>query len=147
MRAKRCNHARVSFESRSGNEGFSRTVVASFVAALDPTIAELTDIKTAVSEAVTNCIVHAYPDKPGEIILDLGIYENAVLRIVVTDRGCGIADVSQAMTPLFTTGAVGERSGLGFSVMESFTDKLTVRSRVNSGTTITLHKIIKGRTR
>ena len=145
MRAKRCNHARVSFESRSVNEGFSRTVVASFVAALDPTIAELTDIKTAVSEAVTNCIVHAYPDKPGEIILDLGIYENAVLRIVVTDRGCGIADVSQAMTPLFTTGTVGERSGLGFSVMESFMDSLRGTSKPGKGTRVTMTKKILSR--
>ena len=146
MRTKRCNHAKVIFESRSVNENFARTVVAGFVSVLDPTIAELTDIKTAVSEAVTNCIVHAYPDAPGEIVLDLGIYENGFLRVSVTDRGCGIPDVAQAMTPLFTTGEPGERSGLGFSVMDSFMDSLRVTSKTGRGTRVVMTKRILSRT-
>ena len=146
MRPKRCNHARVTFESRSVNENFARTVVAGFVSVLDPTLAELTDIKTAVSEAVTNCIVHAYPDTPGEIVLDLGIYENGFLRVAVTDHGCGISDIAQAMTPLFTTGAVGERSGLGFSVMETFMDSLRVTSKPGRGTRVVMTKHIASRT-
>ena len=146
MRTKRCNHAKVIFESRSVNENFARTVVAGFVSVLDPTIAELTEIKTAVSEAVTNCIVHAYPDAPGEIVLDLGIYENGLLRVSVTDRGCGIPDVAQAMTPLFTTGEPGERSGLGFSVMDSFMDSLRVTSKTGRGTRVVMTKRILSRT-
>ncbi len=145
MRAKRINHAKVTFDSRSVNENFSRMVVTGFVAAQDPTIAELTDIKTAVSEAVTNCIVHAYPDAAGDILLDLSLYEGGVLRITVADHGCGIADVAQAMTPLFTTGAAGERSGLGFSVMESFMDSLRVTSRPGKGTRVTMTKRILSR--
>lgn len=147
MRTKRCNHARVIFESRSVNENFARTVVAGFVSVLDPTIAELTDIKTAVSEAVTNCTVHAYPASPGEIVLDMGIYEDGRLRVAVIDHGCGIPDVAQAMTPLFTTGAIGERSGLGFSVMESFMDSLRVTSKPGKGTRVVMTKQIVSRTR
>lgn len=147
MRTKRCNHARVIFESRSVNENFARTVVAGFVSVLDPTIAELTDIKTAVSEAVTNCTVHAYPASPGEIVLDMGIYEDGRLRVAVIDHGCGIPDVAQAMTPLFTTGTIGERSGLGFSVMESFMDSLRVTSKPGKGTRVVMTKQIVSRTR
>lgn len=145
MKAVRYNHARVVFESRSVNENFARAVVAGFVAPLDPTIAELTDIRTAVSEAVTNCIVHAYPESTGDITLDMGLYENNVLRIAVVDRGRGIADVRQAMTPLFTTGAEGERSGLGFSVMESFMDTLRVTSKPGKGTRVIMTKHICSR--
>jgi stage II sporulation protein AB (anti-sigma F factor) len=129
------------------NENFARTVVAGFVSVLDPTIAELTDIKTAVSEAVTNCTVHAYPASPGEIVLDMGIYEDGRLRVAVIDHGCGIPDVAQAMTPLFTTGAIGERSGLGFSVMESFMDSLRVTSKPGKGTRVVMTKQIVSRTR
>ena len=142
MKAVRYNHARVVFESRSVNENFARTVVAGFVAPLDPTIAELTDIRTAVSEAVTNCIVHAYPESAGDITLDMGIYENNVLRIAVVDHGRGIEDVPQTMTPLFTTGAEGERSGLGFSVMESFIDTLRVTSKPGKRTRVIMNKHI-----
>lgn len=145
MKALRMNRARVTFESRSVNEGFARSVVTGFVSALDPTIADLSDIKTAVSEAVTNCIVHAYPQTTGEIILDLAIFEGDVLRIIVIDHGCGISDIAQAMTPLFTTGADTERSGLGFSVMESFMDSLRVTSRPGKGTRVTMTKKIKGK--
>lgn len=126
--------------SRSANEGFARVAVAAFVARLDPTIEELNDIKTAVSEAVTNCIVHAYKEKIGNIYITAIIDGNNV-KIRIRDRGCGIPDVEQAMEPLFTTGGE-ERAGLGFAVMESFTDKLKVRSSVGKGTTVTMSKKI-----
>lgn len=126
--------------SRSANEGFARVAVAAFVARLDPTIEELNDIKTAVSEAVTNCIVHAYKEKIGNIYIT-AIIDGDNVKIRIRDRGCGIPDVEQAMEPLFTTGGE-ERAGLGFAVMESFTDKLKVRSSVGKGTTVTMSKMI-----
>lgn len=126
--------------SRSANEGFARVAVAAFVARLDPTIEELNDIKTAVSEAVTNCIVHAYKEKIGNIYIT-AIIDGDNVKIRIRDRGCGIPDVEQAMEPLFTTGGE-ERAGLGFAVMESFTDKLNVRSSVGKGTTVTMSKKI-----
>ena len=126
--------------SRSANEGFARVAVAAFVARLDPTIEELNDIKTAVSEAVTNCIVHAYKEKIGNIYIP-AIIDGDNVKIRIRDRGCGIPDVEQAMEPLFTTGGE-ERAGLGFAVMESFTDKLKVRSSVGKGTTVTMSKKI-----
>jgi len=122
------------------NEGFARVAVAAFVARLDPTIEELNDIKTAVSEAVTNCIVHAYKEKIGNIYIT-AIIDGDNVKIRIRDRGCGIPDVEQAMEPLFTTGGE-ERAGLGFAVMESFTDKLKVRSSVGKGTTVTMSKKI-----
>ncbi|MCI8361051.1 MAG: anti-sigma F factor [Clostridiales bacterium] len=125
--------------SRSANEGFARVAVSSFIAQLDPTIEELSDIKTAVSEAVTNCIVHAYRQTLGKIYITVSIYEQRKIRIVIRDTGCGIEDVKQAMEPLFTT-AGGERAGLGFAVMESFMDKLQVRSKPGKGTVVTLQK-------
>ena len=126
--------------SRSANEGFARVAVAAFVARLDPTIEELNDIKTAVSEAVTNCIVHAYKEKIGNIYIT-AIIDGDNVKIRIRDRGCGIPDVEQAMEPLFTTGGE-ERAGLGLAVMESFTDKLKVRSSVGKGTTVTMSKKI-----
>ena len=126
--------------SRSANEGFARVAVAAFVARLDPTIEELNDIKTAVSEAVTNCIVHAYKEKIGNFYIT-AIIDGDNVKIRIRDRGCGIPDVEQAMEPLFTTGGE-ERAGLGFAVMESFTDKLKVRSSVGKGTTVTMSKKI-----
>ena len=126
--------------SRSANEGFARVALAAFVARLDPTIEELNDIKTAVSEAVTNCIVHAYKEKIGNIYIT-AIIDGDNVKIRIRDRGCGIPDVEQAMEPLFTTGGE-ERAGLGFAVMESFTDKLKVRSSVGKGTTVTMSKKI-----
>lgn len=140
------NEMKMTVDSRSVNESFSRTVVAAFASQLDPTVEEINDIKTAVSEAVTNCIVHGYKNSVGKIYITVKIHDNGRVVISIRDKGCGIPDVNKAREPLFTT-LGGDRAGLGFSVMESFTDKLTVRSRVNSGTTITLHKIIKGRTR
>ncbi len=138
------NEMRLVVESRSVNEGFSRVAVAAFAAQLDPTIEELSDIKTAVSEAVTNCIVHAYEKQVGKIYITVGIYDNQTIRIKVRDRGCGIENIKQAREPLYTTKG-GERSGLGFAVMESFMDKVSVRSNVGKGTTITLTKQICGR--
>ena len=141
---KPINEMRLKIESRSVNEAFGRATVAAFAAQLDPNIEEISDIKTAVSEAVTNCIVHAYAESVGSIYIWAGIYENGLIRIKIRDRGCGIENVKQAMEPLFTT-LGGERAGLGFAVMESFCDKVKVSSKKGVGTTITLEKRIKGR--
>ncbi|NLB37558.1 MAG: anti-sigma F factor [Clostridiales bacterium] len=141
---KPINEIKLELESRSVNESFARVAVSAFVAQMDPTVEEISDIKTAVSEAVTNCIVHAYPVSVGKIYIWAGLYEDGRVRIRIKDRGCGIIDVKQAMEPLFTT-LGGERTGLGFAVMESFMDKIRVRSKVGSGTTVTLEKNIKGR--
>lgn len=141
---KPINEMRLKIESRSVNEAFARATVAAFAAQLDPNIEEISDIKTAVSEAVTNCIVHAYSETVGQIYIWSGIYENGTIRIKIKDRGCGIENVKQAMEPLFTT-LGGERAGLGFAVMESFCDKVKVRSKKGVGTVVTLEKRIKGR--
>ena len=135
------NHVTLEFPSRSANEGFARTAAACFAAQLDPTLDEVNDIKTAVSEAVTNAIVHAYPDTLGRVVLRLRIREGNSLEIVVKDWGVGIADVEQARTPLFTTGSE-ERSGMGFTIMESFMDTLRVRSAPGKGTTVTMARRI-----
>ena len=138
------NSMKCVFPARSINEGFARMAVAAFVAQLDPPVSVLSDLKTAVSEAVTNCIVHAYRDADSKE--DCPIYITAVctagglLRITVRDKGKGIPDVALARTPLYTTDAEGERSGMGFTVMESFTDRLRVRSAVGKGTTVVLEK-------
>ena len=141
---KPTNEAVVTFLSRSANEGFARTTAACFAAQLDPTLDEVNDIKTAVSEAVTNCIVHAYPDTLGRISMKLRLFEDNSLEIVVKDWGVGIADVEQARTPLFTTGSE-ERSGMGFTIMESFMDTLKVRSVPERGTTVTMRRRISRR--
>ena len=138
------NHVTLEFPSRSANEGFARTAAACFAAQLDPTLEEVNDIKTAVSEAVTNAIVHAYPDTLGKVSVRLRIKEGHVLEIVVKDWGVGIADVDQARTPLFTTGSE-ERSGMGFTIMESFMDTLKVRSAPGKGTTVTMARRIARR--
>lgn len=138
---KPLNEMKLSFESRSCNESFARSAVAAFAAVLDPNLEELTDIKTAVSEAVTNCIVHAYKDKIGTVYIQAKIFEGARLVVIVRDRGCGIEDVKKAMQPLFTTGG-SDRAGLGFSIMESFSDRLAVRSKIGKGTSVTLEKTI-----
>ena len=130
--------------AKSANEGFARACIAAFAAQLDPTLEEVNDIKTAVSEAVTNCIVHAYPQSVGTIYIWAGICENGRFRVKIRDKGCGILNVKQAMEPLFTT-LGGERAGLGFAVMQSFCDKISVRSKVGKGTTVTLEKSFKGR--
>lgn len=134
----------VTFLSRSANEGFARAVAACFAARLDPTLDELADIKTAVSEAVTNAIVHAYPDCVGKIVLRLRLLDEDRFEVQVKDTGVGIPDVQQALTPLFTTGNE-ERSGMGFTIMESFMDNLKVRSVPGKGTTVTMSKRIARR--
>ena len=133
------------FWSRSANEGVSRAAAAAFFSQLDPTVEELADIKTAVSEAVTNCIVHAYRDTLGKIKLTARIYEGGGVYIQIKDSGCGIADVKKAMEPLFTTCETGERAGLGFAVMQSFMDKVSVRSAPGKGTTVTLRRTLSSR--
>ena len=135
------NKFSINFLSRSANEGFARAVVASFVAQLDPTLEEINDIKTAVSEAVTNCIVHAYREKIGKIYISGEITDTNVVKVKIRDNGCGIENVEKAMEPLYTT-VGGERAGLGFAVMQSFMDNIKVRSCVGKGTTIILTKKI-----
>lgn len=141
---KPINSFKMSVSAKSVNEGFIRAVTASFSALADPTIEEINDIKTAVSEAVTNAIVHGYKEKQGLIYIDAALYPDNTLKIRIKDKGCGIEDVKKAMEPLFTT-AGDDRSGLGFSVMESFTDKVRVRSAPEKGTTVTLTKKISGK--
>ena len=138
------NKMSLQFDARSENEQFARTAVASFITYLDPTIETITDIKTAVSEAVTNCIVHAYRNTIGKIYITCTVFEEGVVRVKIRDKGCGIPDIEKAMEPLYTS-LGGDRSGLGFSVMESFSDKLIVRSKVGVGTTVTIDKKIKGK--
>ncbi len=138
------NYVTLEFLSRSSNEGFARVAAAGFAAQLDPTLDELGDIKTAVSEAVTNAIVHGYPDQLGRIAVKLKLLPNNTLEITVRDWGRGIADIQQARQPLFTTGGE-ERSGMGFTIMESFMDKLTVKSTPGRGTTVTMRKRVSAR--
>ena len=137
---KAMNTMRLCFDSRSCNEAFARTAVAAFLCGLDPTVEELSDVKTAVSEAVTNCIVHAYPDAIGPVTLSIAVYPERLVKITVTDKGIGIPDVEKAMEPLFTTGNPEERSGLGFAVMQSFMDKVKVSSQPGKGTRVMLTK-------
>ncbi len=138
---KPINEMRLTFPSRSANEGFARMAVSAFIAALDPTVDELSDIKTAVSEAVTNCVVHGYKEGIGKIYIHAAIYDGGRIRIKIRDRGCGIPDIKLARTPLYSS--LGEeRAGLGFAVMESFMDKVYVRSKVGVGTTVTLCKTL-----
>ena len=138
------NSAELTFISRSVNERFARMSVAAFATQLDPTVEELAEIKTAVSEAVTNCIVHAYKNSCGKIYIDVKIFGDGKTVTKIRDRGRGIEDIKKARQPLFTT-LGGDRSGLGFSVMESFSDKVRVTSTLGKGTTVTLYKTIKGK--
>ena len=140
------NYMILEFPSKSSNEAFARSAVACFAALLDPTLEEMNDIKTAVSEAVTNCIVHAYPDSYGLIALRCRILKDNVLDVVVKDRGVGISDIDQARRPMFTTGGE-ERSGMGFTIMESFMDALNIRSVPGRGTTVTMKKKLNRRNR
>ena len=138
------NYMTLEFPSRSTNEAFARSAVACFAAQMDPTLEELGDIRTAVSEAVTNCIVHAYPDEFGTITLRCRILKDNVLDIVVKDRGVGIADVEQAKKPMFTTGG-SERSGMGFTIMESFMTTFDITSESGKGTTVHMRRKIQKR--
>lgn len=144
MTRRQINQMSLKFDSRSNNESFARQTVAAFAAQLDPTIDELNDIKTAVSEAVTNCIVHAYREQLGYITVTVRLYDTNEVQITVKDRGCGIPDVKQAMQPMFTTGD-RERSGMGFTIMESFMDGLRITSRQGMGTLVTMTKHISVR--
>ncbi len=148
---KPLNQAQISFASNSVNEGFGRAAVAAFLAQLDPTVADLSDMRTAVSEAVTNAIVHGYRDSMGTVYISVKIYEGGKAVVRVRDRGCGIPDIPQAMEPLFTTGGEEkspikkfftgeERAGLGFAVVQSFCDSVRVTSAVGRGTSVTLTK-------
>ncbi|MBQ3416907.1 MAG: anti-sigma F factor [Ruminococcus sp.] len=135
------NHMKLSFLSRSVNEAFARAAVSSFLLPLDPTVTELSDVRTAVSEAVTNCIVHAYPDTTGVVYIDAKITDTNKVIIRIRDSGVGIENIKQAMEPLFTTSS-DERAGLGFAVMQSFMDRVRVRSQKGKGTVVTLEKFI-----
>lgn len=136
------NKASLVFDARIGNEPFARCVVAGFVAGLNPTLDELTEIKTIVSEAVANAIIHGYENRMGQVILEM-ILEDRTLTLKVTDHGCGIADVAQALTPLYTTKAHLERSGMGMTIMDSLADEFHVVSSIGVGTTVTIVKTIK----
>ena len=133
---------RLSFPSKSRNEAFARSAVSSFVTSLDPTLNELNDLKTAVSEAVTNCIVHGYRRQNGTIYIYASVKEDNTVTVKIRDKGVGIEDISKAMEPLFTTSPGEERAGLGFAVMQSFCDRVKVSSQVGRGTTVTLIKRI-----
>lgn len=138
------NYMILEFPSKSANEAFARSAVACFAAQLDPTLEELGDIRTAISEAVTNCIVHAYPKELGMITIRCRILKDRVLDVVIKDRGVGIADLDQARKPMFTTGG-SERSGMGFTIMESFMSSFSVTSEVGKGTTIHMRRKIQKR--
>ena len=138
------NYMVLEFPSKSCNEAFARSAVACFAAQMDPTMDELGDIRTAVSEAVTNCIVHAYPNEIGTVILRCRILKDNVLDIVVKDRGVGIADIEQARRPAFTTGGA-ERSGMGFTIMESFMTRLEITSKPGKGTTVHMRRKLQRR--
>ena len=141
---KPVNETTIAFVSRSANEGFARTAAACFAAQLDPTLDEVNDIKTAVSEAVTNAIVHAYPQELGKITMRLRLFADNSMEIIIRDWGVGIPDVEKAREPLFTTGDA-QRSGMGFTIMESFMDTLKVRSLPGKGTTISMRKRVSRR--
>lgn len=143
---KPMNEMSVSFPSVSSNEGFARAVVSAFAAQLDPTLDQLADLKTAVSEAVTNAIVHGYRETIGKVTITARLYETGKVVVKIRDKGVGIEDVEKAMEPLYTTGGE-ERAGLGFAVMQSFCDKVSVRSQPGNGTTVTLQKNLLRRAR
>lgn len=145
---KKCqNYFKTILYASSVNESYSRIIVSAFASQLDPTVEEIADIKTAVSEAVTNCIVHAYKNETDEkkkkIYIEASYDADGIFTVSVKDRGCGIPDIKKAMEPLFTTDAANERSGMGFSIMESFTDKLHVTSREGVGTKVMMSKRLK----
>ena len=140
------NSFKLNFPSYSANESFARVAVSAFVTQTDPTVEEVCDIKTAVSEAVTNCIVHGYKDTIGTVYIQVSIYGDNTVTIKIKDKGCGIPDVFKAMEPLYTT-AGDERAGLGFAVMQSFMDKITVKSVVGKGTTVVMKKKISVKAR
>ncbi len=137
------NEMKLSFISDSRNESLARYCVTAFIAQLDPDMEEIADIRTAVSEAVTNCIIHGYRGTSGMIRLEAKLYSDRTVKIKISDKGCGIEDIDMAKQPLFTTDTSGERGGMGFAIMESFSDKLTVVSRPHIGTSVTVTKKLK----
>lgn len=139
------NEMKLNFPSKSFNESFARVAISAFASQLDPTVDELTDIKTAISEAVTNCIVHGYADKIGKVYIFAGLTDKGVLRVRVKDMGVGIPDISKAMEPMYTSVTNGERAGLGFAVMQMFMDKVSVRSNPGKGTTVYMEKKMNSR--
>jgi stage II sporulation protein AB (anti-sigma F factor) len=139
------NEVNLNFLSRSANESYARVAVSSFFAQLDPTVDEISDIKTAVSEAVTNSIVHAYRNTLGKVYITVRILDQDTAYIKIRDHGCGIENVKQAMQPMFTTAPGEERSGLGFSVMQAFMDKVRVYSHPGKGTTVVMTKKLRAR--
>ena len=139
------NKMQLKLPSLSANEGMARAAVAAFVSQLDPTAVELADIKCAISEAVTNAIVHGYRHSQGYISINVWLYEGRVAKIEIRDKGCGIPDVKLARQPLYTTDRESERSGMGFTVMESFMDKVKVTSKIGRGTSVTLYKVLSSR--
>ena len=139
------NEVNISFLSKSSYESYARVAVASFFTQLDPTVDEITDIKTAVSEAVTNCIVHAYRNTVGKIYITARILDGQYVYIKIRDKGCGISDIKRAMEPMYTTAQEEERAGLGFAVMQTFMDKVRVTSQPYKGTTVTMFKKIRSR--
>lgn len=141
------NEIKISFSARSENESFARACVSSFIAQLDPYVSELAELKTAVSEAVTNCIVHGYRGvRGGTIYMQIKLFSDRRVYIKIRDKGCGIDDINQAMQPLFTTAPEEERAGLGFAVMESFTDRLRVKSAPGKGTSLVMEKTLQEKT-
>ena len=145
MKDKIRNEMKLKLPSLSVNESVARATVAAFCAQTDPAAAELADIKCVVSEAVTNCIVHAYRDTVGDIYITVTIYDSGALKLEIRDKGVGIEDVALARMPLYTTDAANERSGMGFTVMESFTDRIRVTSKPNKGTKVVMYKKLRGR--
>ena len=142
---KAINMMKLSFYSRSVNEGFARGALAAFLAQADPTVPELADIKTAVSEAVTNCIVHAYPRQVGMVYLTAALYEDGTAKITVADKGVGMEDINKVMEPMYTTGDPEERAGLGFAVMQSFMDQIKVSSKPGKGTRVVMRKRLQAK--
>ena len=140
MRTKPINEMKLELEAKSVNEGFARYAVSAFLSPLDPTVSEIADIRTVVSEAVTNCVVHAYREGQGRIYIRVTWDEKRCVRIRIKDHGCGIDDLAQSMQPSWTSDPSGERGGMGFTIMDSFTDKLTVRSAKGKGTTVIMTK-------
>lgn len=143
MKKTKINEMKVTLPALSVNEGVARALVGAFCAQLNPTLEEIADLKCAVSEAVTNSIVHGYRGVGGPLYISVALFDDRSITVVIRDRGCGIPDVELARQPLYTTNTDGERSGMGFSVMETFTDRLSVRSRVGVGTGVTMKKRLK----
>lgn len=140
MKKELQNSVKLAFISKSENEALARHVISAFIAQADPTAEELADIRTVVSEAVTNCVVHAYREKIGTVYFEAKLYSDRSLSIIIKDKGCGIEDIEKAMEPLYTTDKDGERGGMGFTIMQSFTDSLKVKSKVGKGTSLYMKK-------